>query len=59
MPGLPQLHLDTNTPHRRRPCCPWPVALASLQKTAIMLGVLLSSTSLPPTCGQAKIPLET
>ncbi|XP_045866600.1 voltage-dependent calcium channel subunit alpha-2/delta-4 [Meles meles] len=35
------------------------MAPASLRKTTIMLGLLLSSTSLPPTRGQAKIPLET
>ncbi|XP_004773795.1 voltage-dependent calcium channel subunit alpha-2/delta-4 [Mustela putorius furo] len=59
MPGLPRFHPDTNAPHHRRPCCPWPVAPASLRKTTVMLSLLLSSTSLPPTHGQAKIPLET
>uniref|UniRef100_A0A8C7ASV4 Calcium voltage-gated channel auxiliary subunit alpha2delta 4 n=1 Tax=Neovison vison TaxID=452646 RepID=A0A8C7ASV4_NEOVI len=59
MPRLPRFHRDTNAPHHRRPGCPWPVTPASLRKTTIMLSLLLSSTSLPPTHGQAKIPLET
>uniref|UniRef100_A0A452RSG1 Calcium voltage-gated channel auxiliary subunit alpha2delta 4 n=1 Tax=Ursus americanus TaxID=9643 RepID=A0A452RSG1_URSAM len=59
MPGLPRFHVDTNAPHHRRPCCLWPVAGASLQKTTVLLCLLLSSTSLSPTGGQTKIPLDT
>uniref|UniRef100_A0A452U5R3 Calcium voltage-gated channel auxiliary subunit alpha2delta 4 n=1 Tax=Ursus maritimus TaxID=29073 RepID=A0A452U5R3_URSMA len=59
MPGLPRFYVDTNAPHHRRPCCLWPVAGASLQKTTVLLCLLLSSTSLSPTGGQTKIPLDT
>ncbi|XP_077615130.1 voltage-dependent calcium channel subunit alpha-2/delta-4 [Crocuta crocuta] len=59
MPGVPRFHLDTSTPHTRRPWCQWPGAWASLQKIMVILCLLLSSTSLSPTHAQTKIPLET
>uniref|UniRef100_A0A286XIC3 Calcium voltage-gated channel auxiliary subunit alpha2delta 4 n=1 Tax=Cavia porcellus TaxID=10141 RepID=A0A286XIC3_CAVPO len=37
----------------------WPWVRACLQKTVVVLWLLLSSTSLAPTQGQTKIPLET
>uniref|UniRef100_A0A8C0KHP7 Calcium voltage-gated channel auxiliary subunit alpha2delta 4 n=1 Tax=Canis lupus dingo TaxID=286419 RepID=A0A8C0KHP7_CANLU len=59
MRGLLGFHLDTSTPHGGRPCCQGPAACVSLQKTAVILCLLLCSTSLSPTRGQTKIPLET
>ncbi|XP_044917142.1 voltage-dependent calcium channel subunit alpha-2/delta-4 isoform X3 [Felis catus] len=59
MPGLPRFHLDTSAPHSRRPCHQWPGSWASLQKTVVILCLLLSSTSLSPTHAQTEIPLET
>ncbi|KAM6171830.1 voltage-dependent calcium channel subunit alpha-2/delta-4 [Erethizon dorsatum] len=41
------------------PCHKWPWARACLRKTVVILWLLLSSTSLAPTWGQTKIPLET
>uniref|UniRef100_A0A5G2RAI8 Calcium voltage-gated channel auxiliary subunit alpha2delta 4 n=1 Tax=Sus scrofa TaxID=9823 RepID=A0A5G2RAI8_PIG len=58
MPGPPRVHTDPSTAHGRRPSCQWPVAWASLRKMAVLL-CLLSSTSLSPSQGQARIPLET
>uniref|UniRef100_A0A8D1SQP8 VWFA domain-containing protein n=1 Tax=Sus scrofa TaxID=9823 RepID=A0A8D1SQP8_PIG len=58
MPGPPRVHTDPSTAHSRRPSCQWPVAWASLRKMAVLL-CLLSSTSLSPSQGQARIPLET
>uniref|UniRef100_A0A4W2IBM9 Calcium voltage-gated channel auxiliary subunit alpha2delta 4 n=1 Tax=Bos indicus x Bos taurus TaxID=30522 RepID=A0A4W2IBM9_BOBOX len=49
MPGPPSNHTDPS---------PIPVTWASLRKTAILL-CLLSSTSLSPTRGQVRIPVET
>ncbi|XP_055435660.1 voltage-dependent calcium channel subunit alpha-2/delta-4 [Bubalus kerabau] len=48
MPGPPSNHTDPS---------PIPVTWASLRKTAILL-CLLSSTSLSPTWGQVRIPVE-
>uniref|UniRef100_A0A667IHT0 Calcium voltage-gated channel auxiliary subunit alpha2delta 4 n=1 Tax=Lynx canadensis TaxID=61383 RepID=A0A667IHT0_LYNCA len=59
MPGLSRFHLDTSAPHSRRPCHQWLGSWASLQKTVVILCLLLSSTSLSPTHAQTKIPLET
>uniref|UniRef100_A0A8C9J1L9 Calcium voltage-gated channel auxiliary subunit alpha2delta 4 n=1 Tax=Panthera tigris altaica TaxID=74533 RepID=A0A8C9J1L9_PANTA len=59
MPGLPRFHLDTSAPHSRRPCHQWPGSWASLQKTVVILCLLLSSTSLSPTHAQTEIPPET
>ncbi|XP_041592870.1 voltage-dependent calcium channel subunit alpha-2/delta-4 [Vulpes lagopus] len=59
MRGLLGFHLDTSTPHGGRPCCQGPAACISLQKTTVILCLLLCSTSLSPTRGQTKIPLET
>nr|XP_031526404.1 voltage-dependent calcium channel subunit alpha-2/delta-4 [Vicugna pacos] len=59
MPGPPSVHLDPSPqPPSRMSSRQWPVAWASLQKTAVLL-FLLCSASLPPTRGQAQIPLET
>ncbi|XP_054433169.1 voltage-dependent calcium channel subunit alpha-2/delta-4 [Pteronotus mesoamericanus] len=55
MPGPLGLPPDPSCPHSRMPWARRP----SLQKTAVILGLLLSSTALSPTSGQAKIPLET
>ncbi|XP_040089446.1 voltage-dependent calcium channel subunit alpha-2/delta-4 [Oryx dammah] len=49
MPGPPSIHADPS---------PISVAWASLRKTVILV-CLLSSTSLSPTRGQARIPVET
>ncbi|XP_074213705.1 voltage-dependent calcium channel subunit alpha-2/delta-4 [Camelus bactrianus] len=59
MPEPPSVHLDPSPqPPSRTSSRQWPVAWASLQKTAVLL-FLLCSASLPPTRGQAQIPLET
>ncbi|XP_039724729.1 voltage-dependent calcium channel subunit alpha-2/delta-4 [Pteropus medius] len=59
MPAPPRFHLDSSSIHSRSPCSQWPMVWASLWKTLVILCLLLSSTSLSPTRGQAKIPLET
>ncbi|XP_005396168.1 PREDICTED: voltage-dependent calcium channel subunit alpha-2/delta-4 [Chinchilla lanigera] len=56
MPGLLPNSGSTST---GVPCHQWPWARACLQKTAVILWLLLSSTFLSPTWGQTKIPLET
>ncbi|KAM7116079.1 LOW QUALITY PROTEIN: voltage-dependent calcium channel subunit alpha-2/delta-4 [Molossus nigricans] len=55
MPGPPRFLPDPTFTCSRTSCCLWP----SLQKIAAILCLLLPSTSLSPTWGQAKIPLET
>ncbi|XP_007469581.1 PREDICTED: voltage-dependent calcium channel subunit alpha-2/delta-4 [Lipotes vexillifer] len=52
------VHPDPSSTHGRMPSHRWPEAWASLQKTVVTL-CLLCSTSLSPTRGQARIPLET
>ncbi|KAM5252744.1 voltage-dependent calcium channel subunit alpha-2/delta-4 isoform 15-T16 [Hipposideros larvatus] len=59
MPRPPRFQPDASRTHNRRPSRLWPVVWASLRKTAIILCLLLSGTSLSPMRGQAKIPLET
>uniref|UniRef100_A0A8C9E350 VWFA domain-containing protein n=1 Tax=Phocoena sinus TaxID=42100 RepID=A0A8C9E350_PHOSS len=51
-------HPDPSCTHGKMPSHQWPEAWASLQKTVVTL-CLLCSTSLSPTRGQARIPLET
>ncbi|XP_069905373.1 voltage-dependent calcium channel subunit alpha-2/delta-4 isoform X2 [Oryctolagus cuniculus] len=59
MPGLPWPHPNLSPPHGGIPCCGRPGPWALLRETVIILWLLLSSASLPPTWGQTKIPLET
>uniref|UniRef100_A0A8B7WJ61 LOW QUALITY PROTEIN: voltage-dependent calcium channel subunit alpha-2/delta-4-like n=1 Tax=Castor canadensis TaxID=51338 RepID=A0A8B7WJ61_CASCN len=59
MLGLPKGHPNPGTPCNGGHCRQWPGAWAFLQKTMVIVWLLLSSTSLPPTWGQPKIPLET
>nr|KAF6493948.1 calcium voltage-gated channel auxiliary subunit alpha2delta 4 [Rousettus aegyptiacus] len=59
MPGPPMFHLYSSSTHSRISYSQWFMAWASLWKTLVILCLLLSSTSLSPTRGQAKIPLET
>ncbi|XP_077871592.1 voltage-dependent calcium channel subunit alpha-2/delta-4 isoform X7 [Ictidomys tridecemlineatus] len=59
MPGLPRFYPNPGSTHNWAPCHQQPGAWAFLQKTTVILWLLLSSTSLAPTWGQTKIPLET
>uniref|UniRef100_A0A287D178 Calcium voltage-gated channel auxiliary subunit alpha2delta 4 n=1 Tax=Ictidomys tridecemlineatus TaxID=43179 RepID=A0A287D178_ICTTR len=59
MPGLPRFYSNPGSTHNWAPCHQQPGAWAFLQKTTVILWLLLSSTSLAPTWGQTKIPLET
>nr|XP_030690324.1 voltage-dependent calcium channel subunit alpha-2/delta-4 [Globicephala melas] len=58
LPGPPRVHPAPSSTHGKMPSHRWPEAWASLQKTVVTL-CLLCSTSLSPTRGQARIPLET
>ncbi|TKC45811.1 hypothetical protein EI555_021314, partial [Monodon monoceros] len=58
LPRPPRVHPDPSSTHGKMPSHQWPEAWASLQKTVVTL-CLLCSTSLSPTRGQARIPLET
>uniref|UniRef100_A0A8C6AE20 Calcium voltage-gated channel auxiliary subunit alpha2delta 4 n=1 Tax=Marmota marmota marmota TaxID=9994 RepID=A0A8C6AE20_MARMA len=59
MPGLPRFYPNPGFTYNWAPCHQQPGAWAFLQKTTVILWLLLSSTSLAPTWGQTKIPLET
>ncbi|XP_037703242.1 voltage-dependent calcium channel subunit alpha-2/delta-4 [Choloepus didactylus] len=59
MPEPPKYLPNPSSTHRGILCPQWPAAGASLQKTAIVLALLLASVPLPPTQGQPRIPLET
>ncbi|MBZ3887806.1 Voltage-dependent calcium channel subunit alpha-2/delta-4 [Sciurus carolinensis] len=59
MPGLPRFYPNPGSTHNQAPCYQQPGAWAFLRKTTVILWLLLSSTSLAPTWGQTKIPLET
>ncbi|XP_059881909.1 voltage-dependent calcium channel subunit alpha-2/delta-4 [Delphinus delphis] len=57
-PAGRRVHPAPSSTHGKMPSHRWPEAWASLQKTVVTL-CLLCSTSLSPTRGQARIPLET
>uniref|UniRef100_A0A8D2HLW3 Calcium voltage-gated channel auxiliary subunit alpha2delta 4 n=1 Tax=Urocitellus parryii TaxID=9999 RepID=A0A8D2HLW3_UROPR len=59
MPGLHRFYPNPGSTHNWAPGHQQPGAWAFLQKTTVILWLLLSSTSLAPTWGQTKIPLET
>ncbi|XP_054383832.1 voltage-dependent calcium channel subunit alpha-2/delta-4 isoform X2 [Pongo abelii] len=59
MPATPNFHANPSSTSRWIPRQPMPVAWTSVQKTSALLWLLLLGTSLSPTRGQAKIPLET
>uniref|UniRef100_A0A8D2B7U0 Calcium voltage-gated channel auxiliary subunit alpha2delta 4 n=1 Tax=Sciurus vulgaris TaxID=55149 RepID=A0A8D2B7U0_SCIVU len=59
MPGLPRFYPNPGSTHNQASCYQQPGAWAFLRKTTVILWLLLSSTSLAPTWGQTKIPLET
>nr|XP_003410807.1 voltage-dependent calcium channel subunit alpha-2/delta-4 [Loxodonta africana] len=59
MPGLPKFHPNPSSTHSVSPYPAWSVAWAFLQKTVVILWLLLACLPLPPTWAQTKIPLET
>uniref|UniRef100_A0A2K5UH25 Calcium voltage-gated channel auxiliary subunit alpha2delta 4 n=1 Tax=Macaca fascicularis TaxID=9541 RepID=A0A2K5UH25_MACFA len=59
MPATPNFHANLSSTSCWIPRQPMPVAWAFVQKTSALLWLLLLGTSLSPTWGQAKIPLET
>ncbi|XP_054095152.2 voltage-dependent calcium channel subunit alpha-2/delta-4 isoform X1 [Callithrix jacchus] len=59
MPAPPSFYTNSSSTSCWIPHQPRPVAWAFLQKTSALLWLLLLGTSLSPTWGQAKIPLET
>ncbi|XP_021523490.2 voltage-dependent calcium channel subunit alpha-2/delta-4 isoform X3 [Aotus nancymaae] len=59
MPACPSFYANPSSTSRWIPRQPRPVAWAFIRKTSALLWLLLLGTSLSPTWGQAKIPLET
>nr|XP_021523490.1 voltage-dependent calcium channel subunit alpha-2/delta-4 isoform X3 [Aotus nancymaae] len=59
MPAPPSFYANPSSTSRWIPRQPRPVAWAFIRKTSALLWLLLLGTSLSPTWGQAKIPLET
>uniref|UniRef100_A0A8D2FK67 Calcium voltage-gated channel auxiliary subunit alpha2delta 4 n=1 Tax=Theropithecus gelada TaxID=9565 RepID=A0A8D2FK67_THEGE len=59
MPATPNFHANLSSTSCWIPRQPMPVAWAFVQKASALLWLLLLGTSLSPTWGQAKIPLET